>query len=163
MLTEQKKRFVDEYLKDLNITQAAIRSGYSPKAAYSTGQRVMKDDEVRALIESKMQKREKRAMVTQDMVIAELVSIGFYDVADFAEVKNNRVRLVDTAKIPKEKRAAIAGIKEGRSGVEVKLADKLKALELLGRHLGLFDGSGADTKPNGIMEAIAEAKNKHGI
>lgn len=158
MLTDQKRRFAEEYLKDLNITQAAIRAGYSPKTAYSSGQRLLKDVEVKALINSRMQKREKRTEITQDRVLEELAAIGFYDVADYAEVKHGRVILKDTAQIPIEKRAAIAGIKESRTGTEVKLSDKLRALELLGRHLGMFDGGGAETKPNGIMNAILDAK-----
>ena len=56
-LTERKRRFVKEYLIDLNATQAAIRAGYSEKTAYSQGQRLLKDVEINGLIQKEQQKR----------------------------------------------------------------------------------------------------------
>ncbi len=106
-LTEKQKRFVEEYLVDLNATQAAIRAGYSPKTAYSTGQRLLKNVEVQAAIQAAIKEREKRTQVTQDMVVEELRTVAFAQAADCTEST-------------------------------LKYSNKLKALELLGKHLGMF-------------------------
>ena len=137
-LTDKQKRFVAEYLIDLNATQAAVRAGYSEKTAYSMGQRLLKNVEIQAAIAEAMKARSERTEITQDRVLNELAALGFYDVADFAAVEGGHVVLKETAIIPKEKRIAIVAIKEGQSGIEVKLADKLRALEMIGKHLGMF-------------------------
>lgn len=140
-LNEKQRRFVDEYLIDLNATQAAIRAGYSEKTAYSMGQRLLKNVEVCAALERRKAARIQRTEITQDFVLTELMKIAKADGTDFASVgKRNRVTLTPTEELPPEKRAAVAAIKKGAKGaVEVKTYDKLKALELLGKHLGLFE------------------------
>jgi len=76
--------------------------------------------------------------VTQDKVVNELANIAFADISSFLKVENNQVEVFDTDSIQHEMLAAIAEIKEGNYGISIKLHDKLKALELLGRHLGMF-------------------------
>lgn len=141
-LTEKQKRFVDEYLIDLNATQAAIRAGYSGKTAGRIAIELLNKTHISDLVRERMINRGKRTEITQDRVLQELASIGFADISDYASVISSgllaTVRLTPTADIPQEKRAAIAGIKEGANGVEVKLNDKVKALELIGRHLGMY-------------------------
>ena len=73
-LTPKQQRFVDEYLIDLNATQAAIRSGYSPKTAYSIGDENLKKPEIKKAIEQAQQERQKRTLVTQDDVIRGLLT-----------------------------------------------------------------------------------------
>lgn len=106
-----------------------------------------------------MAERSKRTVITADMVINELATIAFANGTDFAHVverplilnnsyvvdpdtgqirTNKAVELIPTDKLPEDKRKAISGIKEGKYGIEVTSCDKLKALELLGRHLGMF-------------------------
>lgn len=168
-LTEKQKRFVEEYLVDLNATQAAIRAEYSPKTAYSMGQRLLKNVEVQATIQQAKQERSQRTEITQDMVLKELAKVAFANGTDFAKVVCREVPMTsvdddgnlqtvtklqqlvevrDTSMIPPEKRAAIASIKEGKYGIEVSSYDKVKALELLGKHLGMFDARAAQ-KPEG--------------
>lgn len=137
-LTPKQQRFVAEYLVDLNGKQAAIRAGYSPKTAEAQAARLLSNVKVQDAVRDAMAKRERRTEVTADRVLRELAAIGFYDIADYAEINGGSVILKATADIPRDKRAAIAGIKETQSGVEVKMADKLKALELIGRHLGMY-------------------------
>jgi phage terminase small subunit len=79
-ITDKRDRFVAEYLVDLNATQAAIRSGYSAKTAYSQGQRLLKDVEVAAAITKAQAKRAERTEITQDRVLQELAKIGFSDI-----------------------------------------------------------------------------------
>ncbi len=146
-LNDRQKRFADEYLIDFNATEAAKRAGYSEKTAYSMGSENLKKPDILDYIEKRKKARIDRTQITQDKVIIELAKIAFADGMDFATVgKRNRVLLTPTENLPLEKRAAVASVKKGAKGaVEVKTYDKVKALELLGKHLGLWDkaaGSG---------------------
>lgn len=73
-LTPKQQRFVDEYLIDLNATQAAIRAGYSEKTAYSIGDENLKKPDIKKAIEQAQQERQKRTLVTQDDVIRGLLT-----------------------------------------------------------------------------------------
>ena len=81
--------------------------------------------------------------ITGPRVLRELAAIGFADILDYAEIVREgdgvELRIRPTEEIPRRARSAVAGIKQGTRGVEIKLADKLSALEKLGRHLGLFE------------------------
>ncbi len=137
-LTPKQKRFVAEYLKDLNGKQAAIRSEYSAKTAEVQAARLLSNAKVQAAIAEAQAERAKRTNITNDRILQELAAIGFYDITDYANVEGNSVTIKDTLAIDKDKRAAIAGIKQTQAGIEVKMLDKLKALELMGRHNGMF-------------------------
>lgn len=180
-LTGKQARFVAEYLVDLNATAAAKRAKYSEKTAYSMGQRLLKKSEIQAEIQKGMDERARRTEITQDKVLKELAAIAFSNGTDFAQVVSREVpenvwdpvagvyrkvprlvqlvQLADTADIPEERKAAISSIKEGKHGIEVGSYDKIRALELLGKHLGLFDGGGgSSTDPeNNLLQAIEES------
>lgn len=139
-LTALQKRFIDEYLIDLNATQAAIRAGYSEKTAHSIGPANLQKPAVARCVKRRMEARVERTEITQDFVLLELAKIAKADGTKFASVdENGEVKFASTEELAPEERAAIAGIKAGRFGAELKTYDKVKALELLGRHLGLFD------------------------
>lgn len=72
-LNEKQQRFVDEYLVDLNATQAAIRAGYSPKTAYSQAFDLLKKPEVQEALDKARKAREARTEITQDWVVREMV------------------------------------------------------------------------------------------
>lgn len=147
-LNDRQKLFCEEYLVDLNATEAAKRAGYSEKTARAIGQENLTKPDIKAYIKKRQDARIDRTQITQDFVLMELMKIASANGTDFAVVGNrNRVSLVPTEDLPPEKRAAVAGVKKGAKGaVEVKTYDKVKALELLGKHLGLFEGKGdADT------------------
>ena len=76
-LTAKQQRFVDEYLIDLNATQAAIRAGYSEKTAFSIGTENLRKPLIQKAIQQRKQAREQRTEITQDRVIQELAAIGF--------------------------------------------------------------------------------------
>lgn len=140
-MTEKQKIFADEYLIDLNATRAyrvAYPSVKKDETAAVAAARMLRNVKVAAYIQKRMQQRQERTEITQDRVLQELAAIAFARAADFAEVKNDRVIIKDTAELTEQQIRAIAGIKEGKFGIEVKLNDKEKALELLGRHLGMF-------------------------
>ena len=140
-MTDAQKRFCDEYLIDLNATRAykvAYPRCKKEETANAASSRMLRNVKVAAYIQDRMQERQKRTEITQDRVLQELAAIAFAKATDYAEIKNECVRIKDTGDLDEQQVRAIAGIKEGKFGVEIKLNDKEKALELLGRHLGMF-------------------------
>lgn len=137
-MTKKQKRFVEEYLIDLNATQAAIRAGYSPDTAGSIGAENLKKPEIKSRIDKAMAERSRRTGINQDRVLQELARIGFAKITDVVDP--------DTAKIKpdasEDDLACIQSIKikpnEFGTEREVKLYDKKSALVDLGKHLGLF-------------------------
>lgn len=137
-MTKKQKLFVEEYLIDLNATQAAIRAGYSPETAGSIGSENLKKPEIRARIDKAMAERSKRTGISQDRVLLELAKIGFANIKDVVDPKTAEV-------LPDAKEEDLACIqslkvKPGEFGTEreVKMYDKKGALVDLGRHLGMF-------------------------
>ena len=161
MISERQKRFVSEYIIDLNAKQAAIRAGYSPKTAEVQASRLLSLVKVQTEIAKAMEDREKRTGITQDRVLAELSAIAFAKATDYVEVDyNGIVRIKPTAELTDEQKKAIAGIKEGANGIEIKLVDKTKALEMLSRHLGLFnDKLNVNVEAIEIIEDIGELES----
>lgn len=142
-LTEKQQRFVEEYLIDLNATQAAIRAGYSAKTADQQGSRMLANVKVQEAISKAMAERSKRTGVNQDRVVLELAKIAFVNANDVIDSDSATIKegatAEDTAAIQSVK-VKIIPTKEGE-GVEreIRLNDKIKALELLGKHLGMWN------------------------
>ena len=159
-MSPKRKLFVEEYLVDLNATQAAIRAGYSAKTAEQQGHQLLKDTSVAATIAEAQAKRSERTEITQDMVLRELAKIGFSDMRrllrwtgnlpkmdidaaeDTGEVEisvANFIQLFDSDDLDDETAGAIAEISQTKEGVlKVKLHDKQAALVNIGKHLGMF-------------------------
>ena len=138
-MTKKQKRFVEEYLIDLNATQAAIRAGYSPDSAKEIGSENLTKPDISKAVDQAIAERSRRTGVNADRVVRELAKIAFVNAGEVVDL--DTALLMD--KISDDDMAAIQSVKVktfGEDGVEreVKLADKLKALELLGKHLGLF-------------------------
>ena len=132
-MTEKQKIFADEYLIDLNATRAyrvAYPSVKKDETAAAAAARMLRNVKVAAYIQERMQERQKRTEITQDRVLQELAAIAFAKATDYAEIKNECVRIKDTAELDEQQVRALAGIEEGKFGIKV--------LELLGRHLGMF-------------------------
>jgi len=156
----KQQRFVDEYLIDLNATQAAIRAGYSAKTANEQGARLLANVSVSAAITAAQARRAKRTEITQDRVLAELAKIGFADMRkllrwtgnlpkmDLEEAEEsgdvsisvaNFIQLFDSDDLDDDIAACISEISQTKDGaLKVKLHDKRAALEAIGRHLGMF-------------------------
>lgn len=133
-LTPKQKRFVEEYLIDLNATAAAGRAGYSDP---NIGRQLITKDNVAAEIAKRGEDITQKTGITQKRILNELAAIAFADITDFAEVDGPTVVIHDTHNIPKEKIGAIAGIEQGNFGIKLKLNDKLKAIELLMKYKGM--------------------------
>ena len=157
-MTEKQKRFCDEYLIDLNATRAykvAYKNVKSDDVANAAASRLLTNVNVKNYIDDCMEERQKRTEVTQDRVIQELAAIAFSKVTDYATVKDDMVKIKDTDELTEKQIRAISGIKEGKFGIELKLNDKEKALELLGRHLGMWNDK-LDIKTPAIDDSMKE-------
>ncbi len=141
-MTERQKRFCAEYLVDLNATQAAIRAGYSPESAANIGCENLRKPNIRACIDKSIAEQAKRTSINADRVLRELGRIAFVNAADVINMNDATViegaDRDDTAAIASVKVKVISGANGDGIEREIRLADKLKALELIGRHLGMF-------------------------
>lgn len=154
-LTEKQKRFAAEYLVDLNATAAAKRAGYSEKTACEQGSRLLANAKVREEIQKRQAKLQGKLECTQERVLEELAAIGFARGTDYAQIgPNGHVCLTPTEELTCRQRAAVLGIKETQFGVEIKLADKVRALELIGKHLGMFDQQNRLEEKDGPVKII---------
>lgn len=168
-MTEKQKRFCDEYLIDLNATRA-YKAAYprvkKDTVAATNGGRMLRNAEVAEYISCRQQERQERTEITQDRVVRELAAVAFADVTEVASVRYGVVRLRSTDELTEEQRRAIAGIKETQAGVEIKFNDKLKALELLGRHLGMFkdkvEVSGLAEEQSKLAELLQQRRDRRG-
>ncbi|MDR1514835.1 MAG: terminase small subunit [Synergistaceae bacterium] len=153
-MNARQKRFVDEYLVDLNATQAAIRAGYVEKTAKSIGQENLTKPDIKNAIAAALAERSKRTGVTADRVVQELARIAFVDTRQIFEWGPNGVTLRPSDELTDDEAAIVAEVSETRSAVggsiKAKRFDKLKALELLGRHLGMFNDK-VDLKHSGSV------------
>lgn len=137
-MTKKQKRFVEEYLIDLNATQAAIRAGYSVQTAYSIGDENLRKPEIKLAVDRAMALRSKRTGINQDRVLRELAKIAFFNIADVVDIEQGKIK----ADADADDLACIQWMKikstECGTEQEIKVCDKKSALELLGKHLGIF-------------------------
>lgn len=152
--SNKRAAFVREYLIDLNATAACLRAGYckkKPENANKLGSQLMQVPEVALAIQKGMDERAKRTQITADDILRELALIARVDIAQAFTPKG---RLRNIHKIPKELRQSISSV--DLSSGKFKLHDKIRALDLLGRHLKLFTG---DTTINiNPVEAKSDAE-----
>ena len=171
-MTKKQKIFADEYLIDLNATRAykvAYPSVKKDEAARANASRLLTNANIAKYIKERMKQREQRTEITQDKVLKELAKLGFLDVRGFYDEDGNPKPLTD---LDADVAACIVGLDileeyegygEDRELVghvkKYKLADKLKALELIGRHLGMWKDKvdvniEASSKLNDIFKQI---------
>ena len=132
---------MQEYLIDLNQTQAAIRAGYSVKTANEQSSRLFANVSIRARVDELLAERPKRTGINQDRIIRELARVALVNPAQVVSMKDATLledaSEDDTAAIASVKVKVMTGDVESVER-EVRFSDKLKALELLGKHLGMF-------------------------
>ncbi|SMG51466.1 terminase small subunit [Dethiosulfovibrio salsuginis] len=141
-LTAKQAAFVEEYLVDLNATAAAKRAGYSVKTADRIGAELLGKTWVAAEIQKALKSRARRVEVTQDQVVIELAKIAFGSTRDMMEWGPGGVRLRPSSELTPDQAAMVAEVSETTSqnggSLRLKVHDKVRALELLGKHLGMF-------------------------
>ena len=160
-LTHKQAMFVNEYLVDLNATQAAIRAGYSEHTAHDIGCENLKKPNVAAAIFVAMEERADRTGITADKVLSEISKLGFANMHDYMTVNDDGYAYVNLSDLTREQAAAIQEMTvdsyyEGKGDdarevkkVKFKLADKKGNLELLGKHLKLFTEKQEISGPGG--------------
>ena len=169
-LTPKQARFVDEYLVDLNATQAAIRAGYSAKTAAAIGSENLKKPEIAAAIAERQAKVAEKAGVTVERIVAELAKLGFANMADYMGVGADGLPALDWSKLTRDQAAALVEVTVDHiargedeptiSRVKFKLADKRGALVDLGKHLGMFvDKHEVEVGPN-LAQLVAASMKK---
>jgi phage terminase small subunit len=149
-LNDKQKRFCEEYLIDLNATQAAIRAGYSKKTAKETGYENLTKPHIQGYIQELVNQRSERTQIDADKVLNELAKLGF---SDIRQIFTEDGHLLSPHNLPDGIAAAVQSIEvvtrysgeeddDGNKVPEyvhkIRLADKTKNLELLGKHLKLF-------------------------
>lgn len=176
-LTPKQQRFVDEYLIDLNATQAAIRAGYSVRTAKSVGAENLTKPDVRAAVSAAVEAQSKRTGITADVILGELLRLAR---VDLSEAYDDNGKLKPIRDMPEDVRRAIAGVEvdeieewtEGTDGkkrrevvgytTKVKFWDKPRSLELLGKHLKLFTDVVKHEGFDSLAEALRSAEARAG-
>lgn len=140
-MTPKQASFVQEYLVDLNATQAAIRAGYSPKSAEVEGCRLLKNAKVAQAIAKAQSVRAERLEISADRVAQEYARIAFAQMSDFVTFGPDGVTVRDLGDLTPDQVAAVAEVSQtttqGGGSIKFKLHDKLAALNALTKHLGM--------------------------
>jgi phage terminase small subunit len=166
-LSPKQARFVTEYLIDLNATQAAERAGYSKKTAGAIGAENLKKPQIAEALADRQTKRFQKREITADWILDEIYKVAAFDVR---RLYGPDGELLDIPKLDDDTAASVAGVEvnelfEGDGdqkhayglNKKIKLADKLRALEMLGRHKKLFTDKTEATVDEGQMSELLDA------
>ena len=149
-MTESVQRFADKYFETLNATQSAIYAGYSELSATSQASQLLSDPEVQEYLQAMRAEYAEKSGINKERILEEYAKIAFFDIREIYDVDGG---LINVKQLDDKSAGAIASIKsseewgeddEGRKMVigtvkEVKIFDKIRALQDLGKHLGLFE------------------------
>lgn len=159
-LIPKQQRFCQEYVVDLNGTQAAIRAGYSPQSANEQASRMLAKANIKREVKRLQAAMTKKIGLTAEMVLNELRTLGFQNIQDFIDEGN---QITDISKVAKKKAAAVSGIKTNKrtftigeqeiveTNTEIKMHSKTAALDMLSKHLGLFDADNNQRRENVVI------------
>jgi phage terminase small subunit len=154
-LRKRHRKFLAEYLVDLNATKAAIRAGYTERNADAHSYRLLRRPDIAAAVAEALAARQGRMQVTAERVLLEYARIGFSDIRDVADWGPKGMSFRPKETLDDHAAAAIAEIvpsSNGKASGKIKLYDKKAALDALARHTGLFDprrSMGADRTVDG--------------
>ena len=141
-LLAKQQRFVEEYLVDLNATQAAIRAGYSVRSAAIQGFENLRKPNIQELLTSRRQELLAANDLTPEKIVAELARLAFADMGVYVSWGPDGVRLKSSDELPEGATIAVAEVSETTTKdggtVKFKLHDKKGALDSLAKHLGMF-------------------------
>jgi phage terminase small subunit len=163
-LGPKQRRFVEEYLIDLNATQAAIRAGYSPDTARQIGSQNLSKLDISEAIAELVAARSERTKVTADQVVERLAALAFANIFDFMRIGENGDPYIDMSNLTRDQAAAlqeftVEDFKDGRGEdardvrkIRIKMHDKLRPLVELGKHLGLFKSQEATAPAQSVFQ-----------
>lgn len=161
-LTAYQQCFVDEYFVDLNQTKAILRAGFAGKetSAKTAATRMMRNVHVKALVQQRLEDRSVRTQITADQVLIELANIGFYDLKKIFDEKNNLKNIHDLDDQTSRAISSVeievndAGARVISTTKKIKMGDKIRALQLIGNHIGMFKE--ASTGAEDIAKALKQ-------
>lgn len=148
-LSDKQEKFCEFYVIDLNATQAAISAGYSKKTAEQQASRLLSNVKVRAHVQKLREKQQKRCEIDADKVLNEIASVAFARTEDIVCIDNGELSFVEDQDRPERSKVALKKIKVKRrfedvgedthliEDLEFDMHDKLKALDMLTKHLGI--------------------------
>ncbi len=172
-MTPKQQRFVDEYMVDRNATQAAIRAGYSPKGAEVNASKMLRYPKVAEAIASATQAQSERTKINADWVLERLAAEATADVADIYAENGGLKPIRDWPLIWRQ--GLVSGLdvdeKPGQPGqvVKVKLSDRIRRLELIGKHIGVqafaerHEHTGRDGGPMETVLALTDMEFARGM
>lgn len=143
-LTARQARFIDEYLLDLNATQAAIRAGFSARTANRAGPRLLADERIAAAISAAQQARSERTKIDSDWVLARLAAEADADLADLYDEEGGLRPVHEWPEVWRKGLVAGIDVEEIKAegvvvGVvrKIKISDRIKRIELIGKHVNV--------------------------
>lgn len=152
-LTDKQQAFVNEYMIDFNGTQAAIRAGFNPKSARTTASDMLAKPNIAAAVARARAKQDRRTGITADRVLQELARLAFVDARRLIDNDTGEIKPGasddDSAAISSVKVKIIPTEDGNIIEREVKMHDKIKALDLLSKHLGITDAQRNATSSTG--------------
>lgn len=166
-LTPKQERFCQEYIIDLNGTQAAIRAGYSEKTAASQSERMLRKVEIQNFLKGLQNKLSDVLEIKAEDIGRELKKLADCNIQDYLDEGNT---IKDISQIPREHAASVQSIKtietivgsgktaQRRVVTEIKLHDKVRCNELLGKHVGFFEKDNSQKSP--VIRVSMKKKNE---
>lgn len=177
-LDRRMNLFVNEYVQDFNGARSYIAAGYSENGASAGASRLLANVKIRQAVEALIQKRCDELAISKEKVLRELALLGFSNMRDYLKATPDGELILDFSKLTRDQAAAIQEIREDKTGgtgdgerkqvlrTTFRLADKRASLELLGKHLGMFEEKLHVTGLEGLADRLAEARkskaNAHG-
>lgn len=176
VVNDRQVRFAQEYCVDHNATQAAIRAGYAAKTANIHSSRLLANASVRARIAEVQAKLALRVEVSQERVVEGIIDVGFSNITDIIswDADGSAFHMVASEDLPAAVRRSVKKIKVKRTrqvsgsradpevweieNIEIELHDKLKALELIGKHVGMWPAKPVEINANihvNVQQAVA--------
>lgn len=159
VLSPNQRRFVDEYLIDLNASRAYRAAGYKAKGKNTSigAWFVLRSKKIQAAIKWEQEERRKRTHVTQDRVVMELARLGFSDISQVMSWDQNGVDVFDSKTLPPHVTAAISEVSctfnEYGANIKIKMHSKNEILNMLAQHLGVVGASKSNNQPDATATA----------
>ena len=148
MLTPKQEKYVTYLAKGMTQRKAYKKAygcvNWKNKSIDNKASKMFQKAEIKARYKELIEKAAKRAEIKAEDILAEYKAIAFANGTDYAEIKNGYVKLKDTEDLDEYKKKAISSIEETKFGISVKTHDKMKALEMLAKYVGLLENDKED-------------------